>query len=66
MASSVDPNEVRLTGENSFMRLSPAGGDPVTTQVSHWRVLFSPGGSGHVLFLQSELTDNRPPSTPIK
>ncbi len=59
MASPVDPNEVRLTGENSFIRLSQTDGDPVTTQASHWRVLFSPGGPGHVLFLQSELTDNQ-------
>lgn len=59
MASPIDPNEVRLTGENSFIRLSHAGADPVTTQASHWRVLFSPGGPGHVLFLQSELTDNQ-------
>ncbi len=59
MANSVDLSEIRFTGENSFMRLSPAGGDPVTTQASHWRALLSPGGSGHVLFLQSELTDNQ-------
>ena len=59
MANPVDPNEVRLTGENSFIRLSQEEGNPVTTQVSHWRILFSPAGPGHVLFLQSELTDNQ-------
>ena len=58
MESTVDPNEVRITGENSFMRLSHEDGGPVTTQASHWRALLSPAGPGHVLFLQSELTDD--------
>ncbi len=59
MANPVDPCEVRLTGENSFLRLRAAEDAPVTTQTSHWRVLLSPGGPGHALFLQSELTDNQ-------
>ena len=33
---------------------------PVTSDASFWRILFSPGGPGHVLFLQSELTGNQP------
>ena len=53
-----DPNKIRLTGENSFIRLSDPANDQQTTRSSHWRVLWSPGGAGHVLFLQSELTDN--------
>ncbi len=56
--SPTDPNEVRLTGENSFIRLSQ-GGDDFTTRASHWRVWFSPAGMGHVLLLQSELTDSQ-------
>ena len=56
--SPTDPNEVRLTGENSFIRLSQGGGD-FTTRASHWRVWFSPAGMGHVLLLQSELTDGQ-------
>ena len=58
MTSRVDPGELRLTGENSYIRLAAKEGDPVTTRVSHWRVLYSPKGGGHALFLQSELTDN--------
>ena len=55
--SPTDPNEVRLTGENSFIRLSQGGGD-FSSRASHWRVWFSPAGMGHVLFLQSsELTN---------
>ena len=53
-----DPNRVILTGENPFINLSAAQGEPVTTNLSFWRIIFSDGGPGHVLFLRSELTDN--------
>ncbi len=53
-----DPAEVRLTGENSFIRLVQEQGGPQTTRISHWRVLYSPGGPGHVLFLKSDLIDD--------
>ena len=53
----VDPNEVMMTGENSFIRLSPDGGKTLTDRASHWRVLWCPAGGGHALFLQSTLTD---------
>ena len=56
--SVTDPNEVRLTGENSFIRLAPSEGQDETTRTSHWRILASPAGPGHVLFLTSELTDD--------
>ena len=58
MVSTVDPSEVRVTGENSFVRLAQGEGGEVTTRASHWRVLYSPAGPGHTLFLQSELTSN--------
>jgi len=53
----VDPNAVLMTGENSFIRLSSDGGKTQTDRVSHWRVLWCPAGAGHVLFMQSTLTD---------
>jgi hypothetical protein len=53
-----DPNQVRLTGENSFIRLAHEANGPQTTRLSHWRVLWSPAGQGHVLFARSEITDN--------
>ena len=56
--SPTDPNQVRLTGENSFIRLSQQEGGPLTTRVSHWRVLLSPGGPGHVLYIKSDLVDD--------
>ena len=60
MSGPTDPNEVRLTGENSFIRLSSEEDGQVTTHASHWRVLLSPAGQGHVLFLRSELTEGKP------
>lgn len=59
MAQPVDPNDVLMTGENSFIRLSADGGMTHTSRVSHWRVLWCPAGAGHAMFLQSPLTDNR-------
>jgi hypothetical protein len=57
MAAPVDPNDVLMTGENSFIRLSPDGGKTMTDRLSHWRVLWCPAGQGHALFAQSQLTD---------
>ena len=59
MAQPVDPNEVLMTGENSFIRLSADGGKTHTSRVSHWRVLWCPAGAGHAMFLQSPLIGNR-------
>jgi hypothetical protein len=54
-----DPNRVILTGENPFIRLSRNDGDPLTTNASFWRIITCPAGPGHVLYLTSELTENR-------
>ncbi len=56
---SADANRVILTGENPFIRLGEAEGGPVTTNASFWRILLSPAGPGHVLYLKSELTQDR-------
>ncbi len=53
MTPPVDPNEVLMTGENSFIRLSTDGGKTLTDRFSHWRVLWCPDGAGHVLFAHS-------------
>jgi len=50
---------VILTGENSVIRLSHNNSDSFTTNSTFWRILSSPGGSGHVLYLKSELTEAR-------
>ena len=59
-ASPIDPNRLLLTGENPYIRLSSTDDGPVTSDASFWRILFSPGGPGHVLFLRSELTNDEP------
>jgi hypothetical protein len=59
MASPVDPNEVLMTGENSFIRLSHDGGANMSDRFSHWRILWCPAGAGHVLYMQSQLSDNK-------
>ena len=51
----VDPHDVLMTGENSFVRLSNDGGKTIAERVSHWRVLWSPAGQGHALFIESSL-----------
>jgi len=56
MSSPVDPNDVMMTGENSFIRYSADGGKTQTDRASHWRVLWCPAGAGHALFLKSTLT----------
>ena len=57
--TTVDTNRVILTGENPFIRLSATDDGPVTTNASFWRILLCPAGPGHVLYLKSELTENR-------
>ena len=59
MAQPVDPNEVLMTGENSFVRLSADGGKTHSSRTSHWRVLWCPAGAGHALFVKSPLTEDR-------
>ena len=56
---AADPNRVILTGENPFIRLSATGAEPFTTNASFWRIITCPAGPGHVLYLKSELTENR-------
>lgn len=55
----VDPHDPVMTGENSFVRLSNDGGTTIPERVSHWRVLWSPAGQGHVLFIESTLLNKK-------
>ena len=57
--STVDVNSVIVTGENSVIRLSNNDNDAFTTQASFWRILTCPAGPGDVLYLKSELTEDR-------
>lgn len=57
--STVDANRVILTGENSVIRLNMSDSDAFTTNATFWRLLSSPAGQGHVLYIKSELTEFR-------
>ena len=59
MVSPTDPNKVLMTGENSFIRLQLEEGGPQILRASHWRVLLSPGGPGHVLFITGDVTNDQ-------
>ena len=59
MVNPTDPNKVLMTGENSFIRLQLEEGGPQITRASHWRVLLSPGGPGHVLFIRGDVTNDQ-------
>ena len=52
----VNPHVLILIGENSFIRLSTDGGKSASTRCSHWRVLWTPAGAGHALFVDSGVT----------
>ncbi len=55
-----DPNQLILTGENPFIRLSQTdNGTNFSTNASYWRIITCPAGPGHVLYLKSELTGDR-------
>ena len=56
---SADPNHLIMTGENPFIRLSETDGGPTTTNASFWRVVLGPAGPGYVLYLKSELTQDK-------
>lgn len=57
MPLHVNPHELLLVGENSFLRLSADGGQQASTRCSHWRVLWTPSGAGHALFVDSGVSD---------
>jgi hypothetical protein len=57
--STVDVNSVIVTGENSVIRLNKIDSDAFTTHASFWRILTSPAGPGDVLYLKSEVTEDR-------
>src|SRR5262249_46552232 len=54
----VAPHDPVMTGETSFIRLSHDGGKTIAERISHWRVLWSPAGQGHALFVEASLAKN--------
>ena len=58
MNSPVGPNQVLMTGEYSFTRLSPDQGRTRTDRLSYWRVLWCLAARGRALFKKSALAAN--------
>ena len=56
MTLKVNPHKLIMVGENSFVRLSVDGGKSTSARCSHWRVLWTPVGAGHALFVDSPLS----------
>jgi hypothetical protein len=52
---NVNPHALVVAGENSFLRLSDDSGATPSHWVSHWRVVWSPVGAGHAVFIDSPL-----------
>lgn len=55
---SIKSGKVILHGSNPFIWLSEFCNGVRTTEASLWTITFSRHGSGHVLFIKNELTDN--------
>ena len=55
-----DPNKIRVSGENSFLRIGESEDAEPTAEMSHWRVVASPKGVGHILFAKNVLSNNEP------
>jgi hypothetical protein len=53
--SGVKYGKVYVSGENPVIRLLLKEGEPPATDASFWRVVYSPVGMGHVLFLRSDI-----------
>ena len=61
-SSGVKYGRVYVSGENPVIRLLMKEGGTPTTEASFWRVVYSPAGMGHVLFLRSGIAaDNTTP-----
>ena len=56
---AADPNRVILTGENPFIRLSESDSPTFSTNASFWRIITSGAGPGCVLYVKSELTEDK-------
>lgn len=59
-------NTVAISGENPFISLSNEAGGKALTNVSFWRVVYSPAGVGHACFIRCDVTGNGPSDDDIR
>ena len=56
--SGVKYGKVYVSGENPILRLGLKEGEPFSTSISFWRIVYSPAGMGHVCYVTSDITGN--------
>lgn len=59
-------SKVVVSGENPFISLSLKAGDKPVTDVSFWRVVYTPVGRGHACYVTSDLAGNGPSSDDMR
>lgn len=62
----VKGTKVYISGENPFIELAKKPGEKPTTNVSFWRVVYSPAGMGHACYITSDLTGNGPSAEDLR
>lgn len=62
----IKKGKVYVSGENPGIRLLMKEGAPPSTDVSFWRVIYSPVGMGHVCYVTSDITGNGPSSDDVR
>ena len=64
--SDVKMGRVYVSGENPVIRLAPKEGEDDHTVASFWRIIWSPVGMGHVLYINSDITGDGPTSDDVR
>ncbi len=59
-ATDIKEGKVCVSGENPVIRLLLKEGAPPSTNVSFWRVIYSPQGMGHACYVTSDPTGDGP------
>ena len=62
----IKKGEVYVSGENPGIRLLMKEGADPSTEVSFWRVIYSPAGIGHVCYVTSDITGDGPSSDDVR
>ena len=65
-AGDIKTGKVYVSGENPGIRLLMKEGAAPSTDVSFWRIIYSPVGMGHVCYITSDITGNGPSSDDVR
>jgi hypothetical protein len=64
--SDIKKGKVYVSGENPGISLLPSEDGEAHTSVSFWRIIYSPVGMGHILFIDSDPTGDGPSSDDLR